>query len=449
MSIIIHGESTSGPPKNDHTSDNDDDLTMQYYDVALEHLSTIDLESFRSILPEHVQPFVLLSYPIRAERTVGGNSSTLRYSQREEVGGQNVHGVAGVVQRVYKDGHGHGYGNDAGSSSGTASFGRKVVPSGSGSDSDCQPRPPYHSYHQHHAASHSSASSASGPSTSYLPLCEPLTIPHPSTHPYNLFYDKGPNDALFVIFWAVFFTILREALMRWAYRPFIRWHLSRLDARERERDARDRARPIPNSISSVREDKQTGSGVSMRGTEERLSKKEQKLRDRVVVRFAEQAWTCTYATVFWSLGFVSRAFAERKRCRVYFAREKADQMGCLVHAVAVYPASRTDQPVFISLPLAQLPAHAVEPSDQVLLPGPARILVPPALRLQPRSQAKGLLSDVDASFRHDRPGHGKLLGELHEGGDGHPRLDGLLRYLVARECAMSAGAWGVKIAYKS
>ena len=43
----------------------------------------------------------------------------------------------------------------------------------------------------------------------------------------------------------------------------------------------------------------------MERTEERLSKKEQKLRDRVIVRFAEQAWTCTYATVFWCLGFVS------------------------------------------------------------------------------------------------------------------------------------------------
>lgn len=46
----------------------------------------------------------------------------------------------------------------------------------------------------------------------------------------------------------------------------------------------------------------------MERTEERLSKKEQKLRDRVIVRFAEQAWTCTYATVFWCLGFVSSLF---------------------------------------------------------------------------------------------------------------------------------------------
>ena len=71
--------------------------------------------------------------------------------------------------------------------------------------------------------------------------------------------------------------------------PFVRWHLSRLDRLDREKD--DKLR--------VREKKGDAGG------EERLSKKEQKLRDRVIVRFAEQAWTCTYASVFWSLGMVS------------------------------------------------------------------------------------------------------------------------------------------------
>ena len=273
---------------------------MQYYDSALEHLSTIDLESFRSILPEPMHPFVLLSYPIRSERSAEGNSSTgSRYLSQQETGQQHVH--AGGQQRVFGDTHA---GYDAGPSSSTGGTYRSGS-TGGGVDggTNCQARPPYHSYH--HAASHASVASTSTStltstsSTSHLPLCEPLTIPHPSTHPHNLFYDKGPNDALFVIFWAVFFTILREALMRWAYRPFIRWHLSRLDAQEREKDGRSRERETKQGATAV-----ASPAVGERG-EERLSKKEQKLRDRVIVRFAEQAWTCTYATVFWSLGFVS------------------------------------------------------------------------------------------------------------------------------------------------
>jgi hypothetical protein len=279
---------------------------MQYYDTALEHLSTIDLESFRSILPETIHPFVLLSYPIRSEREVGGNSSaSSRYGQQDFDVGQHGSGSGsgsgsgvrnGDAQRDFVDGHGDGYG--VGPSSATVGSYRSAA-TDSSSSSDCQPRPPYTSYYNA-----PSSSSTSIPASSYnhnLPLCEPLTIPHPSTHPYNLFYDKGPNDALFVIFWAVTFTILREALMRWAYRPFARWYLCRLDIKERERNRRLR----------MQERKQLQAGSEkveievMERTEERLSKKEQKLRDRVIVRFAEQAWTCTYATVFWCLGFVS------------------------------------------------------------------------------------------------------------------------------------------------
>jgi hypothetical protein len=279
---------------------------MQYYDTALEHLSTIDLESFRSILPETIHPFVLLSYPIRSEREVGGNSSaSSRYGQQDFDVGQHGSGSGsgsgsgvrnGDAQRDFVDGHGDGYG--VGPSSATVGSYRSAA-TDSSSSSDCQPRPPYTSYYNA-----PSSSSTSIPASSYnhnLPLCEPLTIPHPSTHPYNLFYDKGPNDALFVIFWAVTFTILREALMRWVYRPFARWYLCRLDIKERER----------NRSVRMQERKQLQAGSEkveievMERTEERLSKKEQKLRDRVIVRFAEQAWTCTYATVFWCLGFVS------------------------------------------------------------------------------------------------------------------------------------------------
>jgi hypothetical protein len=234
---------------------------MQYYDVAIEHLSDLDLESFRSILPEPIHPFVLLSYPIRSDRPASGNESSSSGSMRYSQGYQHQY----HSQRVYGDADGYDVGPSATGSYRSATTAASSVPAAAAAViRDCPSRTLASSYRR-------------------------LAIPHPSTHPHNLFYDKGPNDALFVVFWAVTFTILREALMRWAYMPFVRWHLNRLDRLDREKD--DKLR--------VREKKVDAGG------EERLSKKEQKLRDRVIVRFAEQAWTCTYASVFWSLGMVS------------------------------------------------------------------------------------------------------------------------------------------------
>jgi hypothetical protein len=194
--------------------------------------------------------------------------------------------------------------------------------------------------------------------------------------------------------------------MRWAYMPFVRWHLNRLDRLDREKDDKLRVR-----------EKQ----VNARG-EERLSKKEQKLRDRVIVRFAEQAWTCTYASVFWSLGMVSWLIVGFGAWRLAVCANARFFVPCDL----VYPASCPYEPLLIAIPLAQLPSHSVEPFNEILLPRPIGFLVPSTIHLQPRSETKGLLSDVGASFRHDRFGHGELLGELYKSRDSDSRLDGFL-----------------------
>ena len=104
---------------------------------------------------------------------------------------------------------------------------------------------------------------------------------HHTGHDVHVYHGKGPDDLLFVLFWAVAFTAARECLMRGVFRPGIRWYLARLD----------------------------GSSSSSNGTAptnpRKYTLKEQKMRNRVIVRFAEQAWTCTYYTIAWSLGFVS------------------------------------------------------------------------------------------------------------------------------------------------
>lgn len=88
--------------------------------------------------------------------------------------------------------------------------------------------------------------------------------------------------------------------MRWVYSPFARWWLARLDMAEGTRTA------MTGTPANEKVDQQLDQAkqVDVKVREQwRLSKKEQRIRDRVVTRFSEQGWTCTYATVFWSFGF--------------------------------------------------------------------------------------------------------------------------------------------------
>jgi acyl-CoA-dependent ceramide synthase len=98
-------------------------------------------------------------------------------------------------------------------------------------------------------------------------------------------YDKGPLDAYFVLTCAVFFTILREVVVRCMFRSFARSWL---------RSNAERAR--------LKE-----------GKRRRESKSERRAREHVVTRFSEQGWSFIYCTLFWSLGMVSTFSYRRNR----------------------------------------------------------------------------------------------------------------------------------------
>jgi hypothetical protein len=222
---------------------------QSYYTSAhtiLNQLSSMDAESLRPFLPEPIHPFVLLSYPIRSGQASGLGSI--------HVNGTNEIGVGGIAAAV------------------RTAYGKALT------DSVSAPSP---------TTSHSSHSSTSSSST----------LPSSS----SLFYAKGPNDILFVIFWSIAFTVLREALMRLAYRPFASWYLAKLDKKGWEKDALATTGESSSLAGSKMNGRVNGAEES-RGNE--LSRKEKRVRERVVVRFAEQAWTFSYYTVFWSLGFV-------------------------------------------------------------------------------------------------------------------------------------------------
>lgn len=105
-------------------------------------------------------------------------------------------------------------------------------------------------------------------------------------------YDKGTQDIYFVAFCAIAFTLLREGLIRFGFRPFANWYLRSAATASRARRKGDAA----------------GSGngrVNGKGRKEGETKSERRRRNHTSLRFAEQGWSLTYCTTFWTLGMVN------------------------------------------------------------------------------------------------------------------------------------------------
>ncbi|WVO21824.1 uncharacterized protein IAS62_003138 [Cryptococcus decagattii] len=103
-----------------------------------------------------------------------------------------------------------------------------------------------------------------------------VTCPIPSptlspTRPAQTLYDKGPQDAYFVVFWAIAFTVLREVCMKGLFSPFMRICLR-----------------SPPKIKG----------------QEREYAKARKKREHIVTRFAEQGWSWLYCSVYWTFGVI-------------------------------------------------------------------------------------------------------------------------------------------------
>jgi hypothetical protein len=103
-------------------------------------------------------------------------------------------------------------------------------------------------------------------------------------------YGKGPKDALFVLFCAIAWTLLREATMRWVFQPLMRQRLKQLDASATKK--KNGSEKIAQANGQV----PTAS-----------RKREMRLREKTITRFAEQGWAFSYCVTFFSLGIVSRS----------------------------------------------------------------------------------------------------------------------------------------------
>ncbi|OXG32937.1 acyl-CoA-dependent ceramide synthase [Cryptococcus neoformans Ze90-1] len=104
----------------------------------------------------------------------------------------------------------------------------------------------------------------------FVTLSYPITDPlaHPSA---QTLYDKGPQDACLVLFWALAFTLLREAFMKGVFSPFMRICL-----------------PSPPQVKG----------------QEREYAKARKKREHTVTRFAEQGWSWLYCSIYWTFGVI-------------------------------------------------------------------------------------------------------------------------------------------------
>lgn len=121
----------------------------------------------------------------------------------------------------------------------------------------------------------------SNPFYSSFPIPTPFASTNSSAPRIETLYSKGPNDVLFVAFWAVAFTVLREIAMRFVLAPFAAWWLAseRLGRPESEK--------------------------KMSALERRIMDRETRRLNRVATRFSEQGWNVIYCSVFWTIGFVS------------------------------------------------------------------------------------------------------------------------------------------------
>ncbi|CAE6407410.1 unnamed protein product [Rhizoctonia solani] len=136
--------------------------------------------------------------------------------------------------------------------------------------------------------------------------------PDPDSYYDAIYYNKGPKDLLFVATWVVLLVIFREALMRGFFMPIARWRLDSLAKAKQNRRANKRDPPSVGEklvktakAPEVRQRKVSPASKPAKPIKswmETKKSRDAKLRERKVVRFAEQGWSLAYYTVFWTFG---------------------------------------------------------------------------------------------------------------------------------------------------
>lgn len=135
----------------------------------------------------------------------------------------------------------------------------------------------------------------------------PVTTPaHPDSFPDSTYYHAGKLDICMVISMIALMAILRDAFRLGFFEPFARWTLYRAIQQKRENVAQIGGRT--KSVNGIANGNGYNNGHSNGHTSTSSSstptRKEIRLIERSVMRFAEQGWSVVYYPLQWAFGMV-------------------------------------------------------------------------------------------------------------------------------------------------
>ena len=127
------------------------------------------------------------------------------------------------------------------------------------------------------------------------------TPPNPDSFPNSNYYTTGPLDACFIISTLALLAIAREIVRLHIMTPFANKVLFGHSAGWKSPSKRSKlnANGHPNSNGLV----SNGNGTSHYAVRKISAKN--RVRERNVIRFAEQGWPIVYYTIWWCFGLVS------------------------------------------------------------------------------------------------------------------------------------------------
>jgi acyl-CoA-dependent ceramide synthase len=136
----------------------------------------------------------------------------------------------------------------------------------------------------------------------FFQLSYPVPTPtNPDSFPNSSYYSVGPLDACFIISSLAVFALAREIVRLRIMTPFANkllfGHSKGWQSPSKRSKLTGNGHAHPNGLVS------NGNGTSHYAARKISAKN--RVRERNVIRFAEQGWTIVYCTIWWCFGLVS------------------------------------------------------------------------------------------------------------------------------------------------
>lgn len=141
--------------------------------------------------------------------------------------------------------------------------------------------------------------------TPFVTLSYPTDPPAvPDSFNNSPYYDAGLLDGCFIITCIAVMAVLRDALRLGVFEPFARWYLTRELLKSKALQNGHASRDEKKNVGSSPKANGAGNGVVQGPESVVITRKEARLLNRSVMRFAEQGWSFVYYTLQWLYGLV-------------------------------------------------------------------------------------------------------------------------------------------------